>query len=478
MRIPHSINPSTLVEYSPSPESLDLVGEDQRKIISENFDWNKDHCPTLIHFCLKAIAKNFEKKPIFDELPCEDKDQLLEIIPTDLPLEQAIPFIHDEYYWKRRYEAHFKTITRRKPKSWTWKNLYLERHLQKLVEEAQPQYSDEENMGDILDLCSPYVSRLIVTQLQLWQPPLNMDKEDYPEIFPVDHINFLYILRKLCTVTEFDLVFGMNDVSEKFDWNMFKVTVLDCQRLGKALLELKNLEILRIHRSRLGNEHCQALMQNLIKNKSLLELDLSNCEIGDQGALCVAKFLAGHPSLKILNLANNRIGKIGAEGLGFTLLLPSCAQIHTLVLKLNPLGKDGAMGIMRGIVRCSIPLELSMAGCDLEGDTPVKIGQMIRINDTLEKLDLSNNWFGADGGTYVVEALNENYTLQWLDMRETDITSNQQQTIKSYLFRNRRLKAQEDKSTSRSCMNEESFVTDIIYRKSEQKPYILSAFDE
>ncbi|KAG5884487.1 hypothetical protein JTB14_001282 [Gonioctena quinquepunctata] len=472
MRIPHSINPNTLEEYSPSPETLDLLGEIERKLFSEDFQWNKDHLPSLVDLCVQCIAKHFEQFPLYEELPCEDKDHLLELISVDLPLELVVPMIEDEYYWKRRYETHFRLVLRRKPRNWKWKNLYLERHIQQIIEDAQPQYSDEENMEDILDLCSPYVGRVIVSQLQAWIPPLTMDKEDIPEIYPNDHINFVFILRKLPNVIEVDLVFGMNNVSEKFNWNMFKMTVKDCQTLGKALLDLKSLEILRIHRSKLEFRHCQVLMQNLVKNRSLVELDLSNCEIGDKGALCVAKFIGDHRTLKKLNLSNNNIGKIGAEGLGFTFLLPNCAVLNCLNLRLNPLKTEGAMGIMRAMVRCSIPEELIMSGCEFEEDTPIKVCQMIKLNEHLKKIDISNNWFGESGGECLVQAMEVNTTLEYLDVRETDITTSQQHQLRRFLLRNRFgfLGNQELENTVlENEDSEEKTLTETVYKDHEHK---------
>lgn len=93
MRIPHIINTNTLIEYKPSPESLDLIGEKDRKFIAENFEWNKDHCPTLVDFCVRTISKHFERNPLLHELPCVDRDHVLEVLSTDLSLKIAVTFV-------------------------------------------------------------------------------------------------------------------------------------------------------------------------------------------------------------------------------------------------------------------------------------------------------------------------------------------------------------------------------------------------
>lgn len=437
MRIPHIISKNIVNVYSPSPETLDFIGESERRILSENVTWNENHIPPLADFCVQTISKNFEKYPdIMRDMPCENRDYLTEILPTDLTLECAIVHIDDEHYWKRRYLDKFGNIMRRKRSDWTWKNCYLERHVQEILEQAQPQYNDEQFMGEILDLCAPYVEKLIVTQLQVWKPPLTMEKDEIPEIFPIIHINFQFILRKLPLIREIDLIIGMNKVGENFTWNMFEVSVIFFQNLGKALLDLKLLRSLKIHCSKVEYPHCQALVQNLIKNTTLVILDLSNCDLGDDGTLIVSKFLMTHAKLQRLSLANNNIRQKGAEGIGFALLNMSPNVFESLDMRLNPLGREGTMGILRALVRCSLPKELSLSGCQFADDIPERMGQVLKMNDSLTKLDISNNWFGKDGGDIIVKALEENTTLVVLDVRGTGITLDQQEEIVKYLQRN------------------------------------------
>lgn len=37
----------------------------------------------------------------------KDKSEILELLPTKLPLELTVPIIQDEYYWERCYEAYW-----------------------------------------------------------------------------------------------------------------------------------------------------------------------------------------------------------------------------------------------------------------------------------------------------------------------------------------------------------------------------------
>lgn len=60
------------------------------------------------------------------------------------------------------------------------------------------------------------------------------------------------------------------------------------------------------------------------------------------------------------------------------------------------------MGILRSLVRGSKPRKLNLAATLFEDDTPIRVGQMLAINSTLEELDVSNNWFGDEGAQVLI----------------------------------------------------------------------------
>ncbi|KAL3288185.1 hypothetical protein HHI36_002635 [Cryptolaemus montrouzieri] len=445
-RIPHTMNKNTYKQYEASNETLALESEQNRNIHAENLGWNVSHPPTLTDCCVVSLSRHFEKLRLLNEVPCENRTYLLEILPTDIPLEITIPLIDYEHYWERRYEAEFGTITYLRRIDWNWKCLYLERYLRKIVEFAQPQYRDEFEMDEILTHLEPYIQTLRVTQLQFWNPPLTMDKEDIPEVYPDDHIDFAPIFAKCQKIDEFDLVFGMNNVAENFDWRMFKVSVDDCLRLGTAILQLKLLKILRIHRSQIEDLHCQALVKGLVQNTTLIELELGHCKIGDQGALCIAKLIEVHPTLQNLILHDNLIGGIGGEGIGFALLQEGSCPLVSLDLRLNPLGHRGALGLMRSLVRGTKPEKINLACCQFEDMTSYIFGCMLKVNKSLTWIDVSNNWFGEFGGENLIVGLALNESVKWLDVRETYLTPEQFAAVKHLLRRNNKEVDSDDES--------------------------------
>lgn len=309
----------------------------------------------------------------------------------------------NEIYWKRRYKDKFGVAKDTKHIGWTWKCLYLEKHVQKMIAEAQPQYSDEDGMDDILKLLNPYIHKLRVAELQSWKPPLTWEKHDIPSVYPTDHIDFNPILLPLEYIEELDITYGMRNVGTEFTWNMFKLSVVDCRRLGKAILPLKLLKIFRLHGCAVDDDRVRALSQNLIKHKTIVELDLSHCLIADQGALCIAKLLLTQQSLRRMILANNKIGVTGAEGIGYALLQDGCCPLVHLDLRLNPLGHDGVMGIFRALVRGSKPEEINIAACLFEDNTADRLCQVLMLNSTLKWLDVSCNWFSESASEVCTE---------------------------------------------------------------------------
>lgn len=94
MRIPHIINKDVKNVYTPANETLELVSEIERKIKSEDFDeWDRDLCPTLMTLCVRAISRDFKEHPRLDLPFPADRDHLLQILSTDLPLELVVPLI-------------------------------------------------------------------------------------------------------------------------------------------------------------------------------------------------------------------------------------------------------------------------------------------------------------------------------------------------------------------------------------------------
>lgn len=93
MKIPHVVSKNTLLTYETAPASFALIGETDRLIKGEDFNWDEKLIHTLQELCVEIIGKHFQQNPILNKLPCQERNYLLEILDVELPLELVISLI-------------------------------------------------------------------------------------------------------------------------------------------------------------------------------------------------------------------------------------------------------------------------------------------------------------------------------------------------------------------------------------------------
>lgn len=172
------------------------------------------------------------------------------------------------------------------------------------------------------------------------------------------------------------------------------------------------------------------------------------------------------------------------SGIAYAILQENSCPLFHLDLRLNPLEHEGALGIMRALVRTDKITELNLASCGFESDTAILFGMVLCMNSSLRVVDVSNNWFSDDGGEvrsylvfllYLVHcqafqsillSLADNRTIEWLDLRETDIPEECLWKINKLLERNR-LKLEGDEEVSANLGSEEELnATEVIVQKA------------
>ena len=108
--------------------------------------------------------------PILSRIPQKYRDRLLSNIAVTLPLRITAPLVPDEDYWQRKSLTTFKLCNVR-AHAGSWKRLFFEKHVQKLLEEFVPQavagdVEPQQELWAQLELAAPYVSTLAVRQLR------------------------------------------------------------------------------------------------------------------------------------------------------------------------------------------------------------------------------------------------------------------------------------------------------------------------
>ncbi|KDR15318.1 T-complex-associated testis-expressed protein 1 [Zootermopsis nevadensis] len=438
MRVPHTIPCNTYQVYHPSDTTENLQGEVNRTLRSEDVTWDKNIPSTLVTLCVQSLVSNFKDKQALQLLPDEDRCLLLETLPIDLPLIITVPLLEDGIYWKRCSQIRWQSLNDVRDYEGSWKRLYLERHLQEYIENLAPEDFVHSEVESLVHLCSSYVKRLNILQLQAPQPPTFLGSNGYEwptEIVSVDHINLEPFIKGLVCLEELHIMFGVRQCGMNFAWILFKFSAMDCLNIGMGLNSAKCMKTLRIHRSTLDDTLVTILLQHMVKNTTITRVDFSHCNIGDNGALAIGKLLIFQPTLKELVLCNNKIGAAGASGLASALTHRS-SPLKLLDLRLNVIGNQGVTDLCSVLTNSEHLQALILVSCGFTEQAAIKIGHMLQQNTSLQALDVSNNYLGEVGGEALSLGIKDNTTLLKLDHRMTGITKECESSINMSLKHN------------------------------------------
>jgi len=149
------------------------------------------------------------------------------------------------------------------------------------------------------------------------------------------------------------------------------------------------------------------------------QLVLSNNAIGDAGARTLAGALAANTTLQFLQLQANSIGAAGAAALAKALTVNDTL---TIVCAVQP--RDGGCDPYNQWPACELVMvctlsALLVGNCMQLGLYKNKIGdsgatamaEMLAVNSTLQRLELSDNSIGSPGASALAKALASNHTL-------------------------------------------------------------------
>ncbi|KAL0269702.1 UNVERIFIED_CONTAM: hypothetical protein PYX00_007340 [Menopon gallinae] len=438
MKITTTINRNMFKEYLPSKMALSLQAEVKRSIKSEDLVWGDNDPPRLTELALRVIASRFASSKILDELNCADKHFVLEILPTNLPLRLMVEQLDDGIYWKRRVCDRWKDRTNHvEDYGFNWKRMYMERHVQELVESFTPEGFDIDRVNEMCRLASDYVFKLDLRQLKIIQQV--QEEEDLfiaPECF--DHIDLSPIISGLKNLTELHIEFGLKHIGSNYKKSLFEMSNEDCKNIGEGVSRAENLKVLHIHQSLIDDSKVMSLLTSMVGNTSLKKFEITNCLISDNGALAIAKYLRGRSNLEELNLSNNKIGPLGIQSLAYVLTQEDTTPIKTLNLKFNSFGHDGFEFLASALIRDIPKVEnLNLSCCNLDEESGILLGEMMKRNNVIRELVLSCNRFGEKGGRAIESGMEENKTITHLDLRMTEIPEENMFSISRNLHFNR-----------------------------------------
>uniref|UniRef100_A0A8C3A7E6 T-complex-associated-testis-expressed 1 n=1 Tax=Cyclopterus lumpus TaxID=8103 RepID=A0A8C3A7E6_CYCLU len=370
-----------------------------RRIIAEDQDWSLTLVPCLSDLCLQSIVRNFEEKPIFEDLRPIHKDFVQERLSTYLPLHKTANLISDGVYWKRCCKQRWD-ICDLNHYGHSWKQMFLERHMENIIELFIPNVTELKTVLEMVPLCRNYVKRLNISQLLLpikepqkeedeeYSSELAIDNEDSGQ--SMDHFDFNILLNKLTKLEELHLVYRVKQCGMNFEWKMFEMTDRDCESLAKALMSCKTLKVNIDCSSQ--DKKCRLLVKHLLDHPSLRELDFSHNLIGDKGARAIGKLL-NRSKLETLNMCDNDIRGPGAKAIAHALSMNS--TLLSLNLRLNCLRDEGGQAIGKALLKNNTLLHLHLGGNQVTGPTAIALYEVLIQNNTLKSINLSCNNLGV-----------------------------------------------------------------------------------
>ncbi|TRY67387.1 hypothetical protein TCAL_06440 [Tigriopus californicus] len=140
-------------------------------ICAEDPHWDSNPVPRLSELSVFTLARFFTRKPkVVKFLKGSDRALYLDLLSTDEPLTVTAEHIDDEAYWKKCCKEKLR-------------HLYLERHLEGLLESFRPLEMDLYDIKELLPTLEPFIKKLNVTKLL---PPIVLMTQGRDSHLPSD----------------------------------------------------------------------------------------------------------------------------------------------------------------------------------------------------------------------------------------------------------------------------------------------------
>ena len=180
-----------------------------------------------------------------------------------------------------------------------------------------------------------------------------------------------------------------------------------------ALKKLSLLKELAINVNENRSKRLAKSISSVISNNKLMEtLLLNDSSLGDDGVIKIAQSLCKHSKLKLINLQSNNITEEAAKALAST--ISSNTGLEELYLGNNQL-QLGVIKIATALKSISSLKVLDFNNNNIPEQVADELAAAIRVNNSIEKLWLSDNHLGSST-VMIVNALKEISTLKELNL--------------------------------------------------------------
>jgi Ran GTPase-activating protein (RanGAP) involved in mRNA processing and transport len=169
----------------------------------------------------------------------------------------------------------------------------------------------------------------------------------------------------------------------------------------------QSLKVLDLFRNSIGVPGAKGLADALKDNKSLNKLNLRANYLGSSGVAEIAKALKINKTLESLNLQSNHIGYNGFQALGEALMINQ--TLSEILLSQNYCkSQESFQAIANALLESKTLKRIDLSNRKLDDDCAFLISNILKSNNYLEKINLSNNMLGKEGIERILEEACEN----------------------------------------------------------------------
>lgn len=358
--------------------------------------------PSLVVMCLKIISDRFRQDPKAHSVPRQFLPEVMARLPLDMNVCISAPNLTDENYWKRccMSKSAWKNLQINEH-GLTWKQLFLETHLQDLLEGFDAGADEVDRLIDVVKACQEHIFTLEIEQL-------------------LSHLDLNEVCSHLKNLTRLRLTYGVKQIGMKYERMLFGMKISDATNLSHIVKNTKTLTTLWLPRNLLDDDLLRMIMTGLIKNTTITSLDLSHNKITNHGARLLAKLLGPDSVITNLNLCDNQIhaegGRYLSRGLKYN------TSLVELNLRLNRLTDEGGRMLLEGLTDHRMLTTLNLSNNTLGKDTAAVLAEIIADpHCALRSIDLSGNTLKEVDAETLLHGLQQNATIVALDLRQNEI---------------------------------------------------------
>jgi hypothetical protein len=362
----------------------------------------RNQIQSLSFMCLKVISDKFRFEPKIQNLPRRFLPDIMARLPLDMDICLSAPNVSDENYWKRccMNKASWKNL-KISDHGLTWKQLFLEKHVQDLLEGFDANVDDYDRLIDIMKAVQEFIFTLEIDQL-------------------LSHLDLNEVCSHLKNLTCLRLTYGVKKIGMKYERMLFGMKILDATNLSHLIKNTRTLTSLWLPSNQIDDDLLRMIMSGLVKNCTITSFDFSHNKITNHGARLLAKLLGPDSVITSLNLCDNQIhaegGRYLSRGLKYN------TSLVELNLRLNRLTDEGGRMLIEGLAEHRNLTILNLSNNMLGKETAEAFADVFADPKcTLRCVDLSGNVFSEEHAEILLHGLQQNTSIIALDLRQNEI---------------------------------------------------------